>query len=310
MIKSVTVTNFRGDTLKLELSKPEESGLLILSIDGIGPGDASINLTDLSSTDGSIYNSSRIPNRIIDINIAPLFVNTIEESRLRAYKYFPLGRHVELVFETDSRTCKIDGYVATNKPDIFKEMETIAISINCPYPFFKDMASSSMKISGVEPLFEFVYENLYSYSDQSRNTEFGMIHSRDTNYIDYIGDHDAGMEITISVLGALDGFINLYNTTLKNDSKVFHINVAEVETVVGRSLNIGDTISVITKTNEKTAYVTYDGITKPIINCCVGDWFQLIPGRNVFEFSVTGEDSDSSDNITVGINYDILYEGV
>lgn len=45
MIKSITVTNYLGDSIKLELARPEESGFVVKSVTGLGPGSANINTT-------------------------------------------------------------------------------------------------------------------------------------------------------------------------------------------------------------------------------------------------------------------------
>ena len=65
MIRSVTVTNYLGDSIQLELMRPEKSGLIIKSIEGLGPSDAAINMTELSTNDGALYNSARLNKRNI-----------------------------------------------------------------------------------------------------------------------------------------------------------------------------------------------------------------------------------------------------
>ena len=42
MIKSVTVTNYLGEKLKMELARPEESGFAITQIKGLGPQKSTI----------------------------------------------------------------------------------------------------------------------------------------------------------------------------------------------------------------------------------------------------------------------------
>ena len=60
MIKSITVTNYLGESLKMELTNPYDSGFAITDITGIGPGKADINVTELTSSDGALHNSSRL----------------------------------------------------------------------------------------------------------------------------------------------------------------------------------------------------------------------------------------------------------
>ena len=81
MIRSVTVTNYLGDSIKLELSNPESSGFIIKSIDGLGPGNASINVTEIATNDGSVYNSARVQSRNITITLEYMWKDSIETIR-------------------------------------------------------------------------------------------------------------------------------------------------------------------------------------------------------------------------------------
>ena len=38
MIRAVTFTNYLGDSIRLDLARPEESGFIIKSVTGLGPG--------------------------------------------------------------------------------------------------------------------------------------------------------------------------------------------------------------------------------------------------------------------------------
>lgn len=159
MIKSVTATNYLGESLTMGIGDPDESGLLISSIDGIGPGESDINVTEFAATDGGIYNSSRIPTRNIVINMLFKYIPTIEDARHLTYKMFPLKKPINLIFETDNRLLQIDGYVESNEPDIFSKQEGTSISIICPGYYFYSLAEASVKIDGVKKLFEFPFYN-------------------------------------------------------------------------------------------------------------------------------------------------------
>ena len=66
MIRSVTVTNYLGEWVKITLADDRpEHGLLIKSIEGLGPAKANINTTYLATNDGSLYNSARLEERNI-----------------------------------------------------------------------------------------------------------------------------------------------------------------------------------------------------------------------------------------------------
>jgi hypothetical protein len=131
MIKSITITNHLNESIKLELGFPERSGFLIQEISGLGPVKADINVSELSNIDGSIYNSARLPSRNIVFKLVLLESPTIEDTRQKSYKYFPIKKRVRLLIETTNRTAEIFGYVESNEPIIFSRQETTQISIVC-----------------------------------------------------------------------------------------------------------------------------------------------------------------------------------
>lgn len=136
MIKSITVTNYLGDSIKLDLARPEESGFVVTSVTGLGSGKANINMTEIATNDGSLYNSSRLPSRNIVISLKYLWQSTIEDVRQLSYKFFPIKKKLTLLIETDNRQAEIEGYTEANDPNIFSKDEGSDISIVCPNPFF------------------------------------------------------------------------------------------------------------------------------------------------------------------------------
>ena len=85
MIKSVTVRNFLGESIKMELTNPWDTGLLITSIDGLGPSKASINVTEISGADGGEYNSARVESKNIVLSLQFLGED-IESIRQSTYR--------------------------------------------------------------------------------------------------------------------------------------------------------------------------------------------------------------------------------
>lgn len=167
MIHSVTVTNHLGESLELILTQPEFSGLIVKSIDGMGPSDATINLTEMATVDGSIVNSSRLNSKEIKIDFILLEKPDIETSRQLLYKYFPIKKQIKLTFSTDNRDAYIYGFVEKNEPKIFQKQETVTITIKCPNPYFKSIKENVKKMYGAEPLFEFPFESLMGYEETS-----------------------------------------------------------------------------------------------------------------------------------------------
>lgn len=166
MIKKVIVTNYLGESIEFELRAPEKTGLFIRSIDGLGPGKASINTTDIASDDGSIFNSARSEQRNIVLTLGCLIAdgvtNSIETARQLTYKYFPKKKPLKFYILTDNRELEILGYTESNEPEIFTDDETTQISIICPDPLFYSAGEGgthTTTFNGVDFLFEFAFDN-------------------------------------------------------------------------------------------------------------------------------------------------------
>lgn len=304
MIKSVTVTNYLGDSLKMELGKPEESGFLITSIDGLGPAQGDVSMTELAAADGSVYNSARVETRNIVINIKYLFADTIEEARLKSYKYFPVKKKLTLLIETDNRLATIDGYVESNSPDIFSNSETTQVSILCAYPYFYSAGEDGNQLtvfSGIEPMFEFEFSN---ESLTESLLEFGEIRNREESVVTYYGDAEVGVKINIHAVGPASN-ISIYNTRTREK---MHIDTTKIETITGEGLIAGDDIIINTVVGDKYVHLVRKGKVTNIINALdkYSDWFTLSRGDNIFAFTA----DSGSNNLQFQIENRLLYEGV
>ena len=76
MIRTIVLTNPGGETLALDLFEPWKTGIAIKNIDGLGPGKADINTTDLALTDSALFNGSRVPKRTISLTLVPMATTT------------------------------------------------------------------------------------------------------------------------------------------------------------------------------------------------------------------------------------------
>lgn len=302
MIKAITVTNYLGDSIRLELMKPEKSGFVIQSITGLGPGKANINTSNLSTSDGAIYNSARLPSRNIVISIKYLWKNTIEEARQLSYKYFPIKRSVTLLIETDNRNAMIDGYVESNDPDIFSKEEGSDISIICPDPFFYDANEKTItSFSTIEGIFEFPFSN-ESLSDPK--LEFSIIRDVVDRIVNYNGDHEIGITITIRAMGDA-GDITFYNVDTGEKLVVYS---TKIETLTGTGITNGDEIVICTVKGHKSATLIRNAHSTNILNCINrdADWFQLVKGINTFAYMA----SSGGNFLRVEISNQIIYEGI
>ena len=239
MIKSFTITNHLGDSIKLELARPDKSGFVIKSVDGLGPTKATINMSNMAMHDGASYNSARLERRDIIMNLE-FFQDSkesIEDIRLKSYKYFPIKKKIQIVIETDNRLVETSGYVEANEPSIFSDREGCVITITCPDPYLYSVSSQETVFSGVAPRFEFPFINESLDEDL---LEFGEIETRKEQTVLYKGDIDTGVTISI------------YAT--ENTSDIIMHNLTSNESMTINSHKIG---LMMGHYEEYTSYVRY-----------------------------------------------------
>lgn len=307
MIYSIVVTNYLGDRIKLELGKPDVSGFLIKSITGLGPAKANVNTTEVSTNDGSLFNSARLSQRNIVLDM--VFINTvygenIEDLRQKSYKYFPLKKSVELTIETDNRYVKTTGYVESNEPNIFSSQEGTQISIICPDPYFYSAGEDGNNVTNfysIDQMFEFPFSN---ESLDEPLLVFGEIQIKTEGVITYHGDSEIGVMIYIHAIGPATN-INIYNTETR---EVMRINTEKISSLTGKGIVASDDIVINTAKGEKSITLIREGVSYNILNCLDKntDWFTLAKGDNIFAFTA---DSGVT-NLQFRVENKVIYEGV
>lgn len=307
MIYSIVVTNYLGDRIKLELGKPDVSGFLIKSITGLGPAKANVNTTEVSTNDGSLFNSARLSQRNIVLDM--VFINTvygesIEDLRQKSYKYFPLKKSVELTIETDNRYVKTTGYVESNEPNIFSSQEGTQISIICPDPYFYSAGEDGNNVTNfysIDPMFEFPFSN---ESLDEPLLVFGEIQIKTEGVITYHGDSEIGVMIYIHAIGPVTN-INIYNTETR---EVMRINTEKISSLTGKGIVASDDIVINTAKGEKSITLIREGVSYNILNYLDKntDWFTLAKGDNIFAFTA---DSGVT-NLQFRVENKVIYEGV
>lgn len=307
MIYSIVVTNYLGDRIKLELGKPDVSGFLIKSITGLGPAKANVNTTEVSTNDGSLFNSARLSQRNIVLDM--VFINTvygesIEDLRQKSYKYFPLKKSVELTIETDNRYVKTTGYVESNEPNIFSSQEGTQISIICPDPYFYSAGEDGNNVTNfysIDPMFEFPFSN---ESLDEPLLVFGEIQIKTEGVTTYHGDSEIGVMIYIHAIGPATN-INIYNTETR---EVMRINTEKISSLTGKGIVASDDIVINTAKGEKSITLIREGVSYNILNCLDKntDWFTLAKGDNIFAFTA---DSGVT-NLQFRVENKVIYEGV
>ena len=301
MIRRVIATNYLGESITFLLPFPEQSGLAISNIEGLGPVTANINSSETAIMDGVVFNSARLPERNIVFTFYMMWAPTIEDSRLITYKYFPVKRPVSLIFETDNRMVEITGYVESNEPKIFSDMQSTTISIICPNPYFYSSEYHETVFYGIEPLFEFEFENesltesLLEFSEISQSTDKNIF---------YEGDADVGLQMTILATGTV-GDLMIYNSGTRETMTIL---ASKMTSLTGSTIVAGDEISISTIRGNKYAVLLRNGQSRSILNCLDkdSDWIQITHGDNALAYQA----SYGSENLIFRVYNPVAFEGI
>lgn len=302
MIRAIRVTNFRGETLEMELANPYKSGFAVTGVSGLGPPKATINTVDVATNDGAFFNSAKLQTRNIVLQLT--FVGAdIEALRQTTYKYFPLKKNLDFEVETDTRKLSIKGYTESNSPDIFSKQEGTQISIICPQPFFKKVPITAEYSFYAEEA-EFYWGDDVHPNEPEADTPLnegetpqivmGTIRQISRANLTYSGDSSTGVTFTITALGPADT-IKIYNV---GTNEAMYLNI---------SLVAGDTLTVCTTHGEKRVTLERNGAKINALNYLDknANWFQLSKGDNWFAYTANG-----LNNLMFRAMHDVLYEGV
>lgn len=292
MIKSIRVVNHLDESLLMELGFPERSGFIVEHVDGLGASNANVNVTELSTSDGALYNSARVNTRNITMTLRFLGTPSIEDTRQKTYKYFPIKKNIQLIFETDNRISVIKGYVESNEARIFNQETGTLISVICPDPFFYSLQKNITVFSGVEAAFEFPFSN--ESLDESR-LEMGRINNYTEQNVFYSGDMGIGVNILIHAVGPVSN-ISIYNTQTREAMKL------------NLELISGDDLMISTIKGAKQVILLRAGNFINAVNYLdkTSDWFELSKGDNVFTYL-----ADSGvENLQFVVQNQVRYEGI
>lgn len=303
MIKSVTVINNVNEQLKLSLSEPWDTGLIIESITGIGPGKANLNNIEMASSDGAIFTSGRVATRNIVLQLRFLEKPDIETTRHLTYQFFPLKKDITLIFETDHREIAIAGHVEGNDPDIFSNEERTQISILCEDPYFY-ADTENYVLNGVQSMFTFPFSN-NSLTEDLIN--FGEIIYSTGIMLNYLGDIESGVIIHIHAIGAISGF-SIKNLVTQVEMT---LDTSKIKAIVGGNdddIIASDDIYISTMPTDKYCRLLRDGVWYNILPCLpkLTDWITIQKGENMFRYDATS----GATNALIDIKSYVIYAGV
>lgn len=281
------IENANGSILELT---ENEANYQIVSITGLNPPEAQINVTNIAGLDGARFNSAKLNTRNLVITLR--LNNNPEENRHLLYRYFRTKEACTFYYKNSTVNVFIKGYVDTVECNLFAQGELMQISMICPSPYFSSIEKVITDISNEISAFHFPFSiNLgepipFSIYEQNRTTNV------------YNGSQaETGTIIQIDIISAVQTI------------KIINIVTGEYIELHGTFI-AGDRITINTNKGEKGVTLLRDAVvTNAFTTVQIGStFFQLAVGDNLFNFQVDGGTSDDFVYIVFLFNY--LYRGV
>lgn len=156
----------------------DETNFQLISVSGLDPVHAQLNMSTVVGKDGTSYVSSKLNNRNIVILLA--IQGNAESNRLELYTKFPPKSQIKVEIKTETRDVYIEGYVEYINCNAFEKGIKAQISIICPEPWFLDSQL-----------------NLVYGEDNASGIDFSVTNA---------GDAPAPFELAFGAYASFDGF--------------------------------------------------------------------------------------------------------
>lgn len=279
MLRGFTVTNPSADSYTFMLERPEEMGVLVNDITGLGPPKSNLILQSVYNQDGGRYNASRLETRQITFELQ-MVGPAVPGSRRLVYSAFPIKQPVTLNFHTDVRDYEARGYVESVTPNIFSQNESVQVVVLCPQPYLTLPGNweGGVPFETTAGGFAFPFSNTQGRAE----LEFNTISRVSSRYIDYPGEVTSGFLVRLPMVGN-PGLVSLYNHTR---NEVLQIDVDMYRTITGNAPGSGYTLEIDSRPETFGAIIRqpngsiFQATGLVTLN---SKWPKLQPGDNLLE---------------------------
>lgn len=238
--------------------------------------------------DGSYLNNAFIEKRNVVISFEMRGVG-VEARRHQLYKVVKPSRYIKVYYKTAGIDVFTEGYVETCEMNNFEMLTTGQISILCPDIYWHLIESVMAYYSQITGAFTFPFPT------ESNPEPFILGKYNTQNMMEIINDGDEiGFTLEIEALA------DVRSPTLYNADTDEYLQITG-------DLQMGDIVTITTKTGNKTVTLDRGGIKTNIINRLVSGstWLTLREGKNRFYLRGTG-----LNNLKVKIIHTNAYLGV
>lgn len=144
----------------------------LVSVTGLNPPVADINVSDMATSDGGLFNNARLQKRNIVLQIQPL--GNLETRRIEFYSFMSPKSAITLDIQTDNRHVTIGGYVESMEIDYNANPQLVQISIICPDPYFIDVTQVSASGASVTNPSDIPQGAIFTFSITSSRTSIWL----------------------------------------------------------------------------------------------------------------------------------------
>lgn len=271
------IENSRGDVLRLSGNEPKWQ---IMSITGLNPPRARLNVAEIVGRDGGVFNLAKLETRNI---VIMLKINgDAEANRLELERYFVTKEDCRFYYAHGSLDVFIDGKVEACEYSMFSARQVMQISIICAYPYFSAMDLIIQDASGILPLFTFPFTIDEDDPVVISELDSGGIKVNNTS------DTAIGCEIVVTFSDSASEFALM--------------NVGTGQTmVINYAFLADDVVRINTKPAQKSIRLLRSGAYINLLGSMAygSTFFQLESGMNFFSYTV--------DNVTDSPKADVKF---
>lgn len=261
----------------------------ITDIDGLNPPTADINTSELALLDGQRYNSAKLQMRTI--NIAFAIQENAAQNRVNAYKVLKTKHKVRVIYQSETRSVYIDGYVHSLDVGYMDVPQIMTVAILCPSPYWQAAQTVVNDLSQVIAQFHFAFA-----STEAPQIVFGYVDPVVSIEIENGGDVATGI------------VVELYASQSVPNPRVIDYETGDF-IALDMTMQAADLVTIDTREGHKTAKLLRNGIETNVFNSVArgSTWLQLGMGGSTFTYTADG---GAAIGLSVTIRHVNIYEGV
>lgn len=283
MFFTMILENQSGDRIDMTTTANQ---YMTSKIDGLNPPAGTVSTSTYAGMDGSYLNNDFIEKQNVVIPFEMRGFD-VKLRRHELYRVVKPSRYIKIYYSTKNISVYAEGIVETCEVENFEKLTNGQISILCPDIYWYSTETQIAEYSRVRGAFHFICP------DNDEPFPIGTYNTQDMMTINNNGDE---VGFTLEISGGPAKNPTIYNA------------LTDEYMQISGDIQKGDSITITTKTGNKTVTLEREGIVTNIINRLVSGstWLNLKTGEN--KFYVTA--SEGLNRIKVRLIHRNAYLGV